>query len=271
MLTSPVPHRRRPATPRSLRQEYGEFLLQRIEEFKQQISREELLEIANEAVLELEGNDAEQLLLTEVLLLEHVDRLIMRRLNLPSYRRWRTRHLKLRRAQREATHWGLEPNTPLARYAAEFDGDGDALVVGGGAAPAALFLAAHDWPVTYIDNRITAVEAAETRAATEDLAGRFTALVVGLGNWFPDIAPVFTVMDPATLGRLDRTSCGNFLETLTGRTPGGGVHIILPRPISNDVVPLTAESVERHYEGWHVSRSETADGARWFMALRADA
>jgi hypothetical protein len=268
VLTSPAPHRRRVPTPRSLRQEYGEFILQRIEEFKQQITREELLAIANEAVLELEGESAEQLLLTEVLLLEHVDRLIMRRLNLPSYRRWRTRHLKLRRAQREATHWGLDSNTPLGRYAAEFETDGEALVVGGGAAPSAFFLAAHDWPVTYIDNQITTVEAAESRAATEDLSGRFTALVVGLGAWFPDLWPLLTVMDPNTLGKLDRPSCNSFIKALTDRTPSGGVHIILPRPASDDVVPFAAEWIERHYEGWRISRIGVPNGARWFTAVR---
>src|SRR5438445_3617803 len=58
---------RRP--PRSLKQEYHEFLLQRIEEYKNALAREELLEIGDEAVRELEENAAGQYLLTEVLLL----------------------------------------------------------------------------------------------------------------------------------------------------------------------------------------------------------
>ncbi|MGD2136448.1 MAG: hypothetical protein PVF27_09820 [Gemmatimonadales bacterium] len=267
MLTSPAP-RRQPRPQRSLRQEYAEFILERIEEFKQQISREELLEIANEAVLELEGESEEQLLLTEVLLLEHVDRLIMRRLNLPSYRRWRTRHMKLRRAQREATHWGLEPNTPLVRFAAEFGEDGAALAVGAAAAPAALLLAAHDWPVTYIDNQITTVEAVETRAAAEVLTSRFTALVVGIGDWFPDITPVLSVMDPNTLARLDGPERDRFLTTLTGRTPPGGAHVVLPRKPVADVIALAPESVERHYEGWRIERPGGGDGHHWFTAIR---
>src|SRR5437667_10430098 len=69
---------RRP--PRSLKQEYQEFLLQRIEEYKNRLSRAELLEIGDEAVRELEESSAGQYLLTEVLLLEHVDRIIARRL-----------------------------------------------------------------------------------------------------------------------------------------------------------------------------------------------
>src|ERR1700719_4108344 len=97
---------RRP--PRSLKQEYKEFMLQRIEEYKNAIARGDLLEIGDEAVRELEANAAGQYLLTEVLLLEHVDRLIARRLRLPSFPRWRRRHRTLRLAQREPTHWGLE-------------------------------------------------------------------------------------------------------------------------------------------------------------------
>ena len=100
---------RRP--PRSLKQEYHEFLLQRIEEYKNTLTREELLEIGDEAVRELEESAAAgQYLLTEVLLLEHVVRIIARRLRLPTFPRWRQKHRALRAAQRAPTHWGLEPD-----------------------------------------------------------------------------------------------------------------------------------------------------------------
>src|SRR6266516_1489745 len=69
--------------------------------------------IGDEAVRELEENAAGQYLLTEVLLLEHVDRIIARRLRLPSFPRWRQKHRALRAAQRAPTHWGLEPDGPL--------------------------------------------------------------------------------------------------------------------------------------------------------------
>jgi len=94
MLPNPQPARRIAVKARSLKQEYEEFLLQRIEEFKDQLARDELLAIADEAVRELEMGPEDQLVLTEVLVLEHVDRLITRRLNLPSYRRWRDRHVE---------------------------------------------------------------------------------------------------------------------------------------------------------------------------------
>src|SRR5207249_728673 len=107
---------RRP--PRSLKQEYQEFLLQRIEEYKNRLSRAELLEL--------------------------VDRIIARRLRLPAFPRWRSKHRALRAAQREPTHWGLEPDGPLVSCAARLEPGDLALVLGAAALPAALYLAAHD-------------------------------------------------------------------------------------------------------------------------------
>src|SRR6059036_2124671 len=178
---------RRP--PRSLKQEYQEFLLQRIEEYKNRLSREELLEIGDEAVRELEENSAGQYLLTEVLLLEHVDRIIARRLRLPAFPRWRQKHRALRAAQREPTHWGLEPDGPLVSCAARLEPGDLAVVVGAAALPAALFIAAHDAEVFLVDHDLGAVEGAESRAISEQLAGRFQSLVITFGSWFPDVAP----------------------------------------------------------------------------------
>ncbi len=58
--------------PRSLKQEYQEFILQRLEEYKNTVPRAELLKIGDEAVRELQASAQDQYLLTEVLLLEHV-------------------------------------------------------------------------------------------------------------------------------------------------------------------------------------------------------
>src|SRR5216117_1947871 len=182
---------RRP--PRSLKQEY---LLQRIEEYKNRLSREELLEIGDEAVRELEENSAGQYLLTEVLLLEHVDRIIARRLRLPSFPRWRQKHRALRAAQREPTHWVLDAGGPLVAYARRLEPGDLAVVVGTGALSAGLFIAACEAEVFLVDQELHAVEATESRAVTEQLAGRFQALVINFGRWFPDVAPSLVVIDP---------------------------------------------------------------------------
>src|SRR5437588_5437770 len=177
---------RRP--PRSLKQEYQEFLLQRIEEYKNTLSREELLEIGDEAVRELEENSAGQYLLTEVLLLEHVDRIIARRLRLPAFARWRMKHRALRAAQREPTHWGLEPDGQLVSCARRLEPGDLALVMGAAALPGALFLAAHDAEVFLLDQDLGAIEAAEGRAVSEQLAGRSQALVHTGCRALPDSA-----------------------------------------------------------------------------------
>src|SRR3989454_11697094 len=192
-MLSPLPHppgsrpARRP--PRSHKQEYQEFILQRIEEYKNSLTREELLEIGDQAVRELEESAAGQYLLTEVLLLEHVDRIIARRLRLPSFPRWREKHRALRAAQRAPTHWGLEPDGLLVNAVRRLEPGGLAVVAGAAALPAALFIAAHDAEVFPVDHDLAAVEGAESRAVTEQLAGRFQALVVTFGSWFPDVAP----------------------------------------------------------------------------------
>ncbi len=268
LLRNPEPARRSAAKARSLKQEYEEFILQRIEEFKEQLSRDELLAVADEAVRELETGTEDQLVLTEVLVLEHVDRLITRRLHLPSYRRWRERHLRLRRAQREPTHWGLDPGTPLEDLADRLEEGELALVIGSGAAPAAFYLAAHDSEVLFIDPVLTTVEAAEHRAAAEALSARFQALVVSFEVWFPDVSPSLTVLDPLALGELNPVLRHGVVETIKSKTAQGGAHLVLPSEAPNGVTPLAPEALQAYYNGWMVDRARRTSRARWFLAYK---
>ncbi|MBI4503407.1 MAG: hypothetical protein HY700_19895 [Gemmatimonadetes bacterium] len=267
MLTSPRRERPRARQPHSLKQEYEEFILQRIEEFKNGLSRQELLGIADEAVRELEAED--QFLLTELLMLEQVDRLIMRRLKLPAYRKWRERHLKLRRAQQEPTHWGLDPDIPLADLAARLGEDDLALFLGAGAAAAALYVASLDGQVLLIDDDLAAVEAAENLAASEAVASRFQALVVSLGHWFPDAMPALVVLDAVTMAELDASTRVRLLEMLKDRTVAGGVHCILPSEPRGNIIPLAPDALQAQYGGWTIERARRADNrSRWFLATK---
>lgn len=72
----------------SPRQEYVDWIEERIEEYKSALTREELLSIADEAVDGLYDTDDGQYPLTEILLKDAVDTLIFRRLHLPTYRQW---------------------------------------------------------------------------------------------------------------------------------------------------------------------------------------
>lgn len=268
MLTHPAPQSRHLGPRRSLRQEYEQFIVERVEGFKEQISREELLAIADEAVRELEVGPEGQLVLTEVLVLEHVDRLIIRRLRLPSYRRWRERHLRVRLAQREPTHWGLEPGTPLMDLARRLE-DGDvALVVGTEAAPAALFLAAHEVSVVLIDDELAGVEAVENQAAAEALGSYIHAMVVTLGEWFPDVEPALVVLDPGALGELEAGRRMSLVDALRDRTARGGVHCILPAEPHPGIVSLTPDALQTHYAGWLIDRGARPTRGRGFTAIK---
>ena len=264
MLSSPRLQPRRPQQ-QSLRQEYAEFLEQRIEEYKEQLSREKLLAVADEAVRELDLASQEQLVLTEVLVLEHVDRLIMRRLNLPTFRKWRHQHVKIRQAQRDPTHWGLDPGGPIGDLAARLDESDAALVLGKGAIPAAHLLAAFEWRVLFIDPTLATVEAAETMAASEGLASRIQALVVHLGHWFPDITPTLVVLDPKALNDLHPPTRVRVLDTFKQMTTSGGIHCFLPIEPSN--ATLAPAVIRAHYGDWSTHHRNN-DSPGWFLAMK---
>jgi len=241
--------------PRSLKQEYQEFILQRLEEYKNTVPRAELLEIGDEAVRELQTSAEDQYLLTEVLLLEHVDRIIARRLRLPSFPRWRQKHRALREAQREPTHWGFDRAHPIVPWAARLEPGDVVVAVGAPALAEALFLAAHDAEVFLLDQDLGAVEAAEGRAVTEQLAGAFQALVINFGSWFPDLSPALVAIAPGSLAQLRVKDRATVIADLQARTPSGGVHIILPGgAASREVIPLAPEALQTLYRGWQLQR-----------------
>ena len=71
-----------------LRQIYEEWVEEQIENFKDSVSRSDLLRIADEAVEEIRMSQTGQYQLTEVLLWTAVDRKIFKMLKLPGFRIW---------------------------------------------------------------------------------------------------------------------------------------------------------------------------------------
>jgi hypothetical protein len=266
VLTDPVADRRRRPPP-SPRQEYEEFVLQRIEDFKNQITREDLLALADEAVHELEAGPDGQLVLTEVLVLEHVDRLIKKRLRLPGFRRWTSAHHRLRAAQREPTHWGLPADLPLTRFVGRLE-DGDGVVtLGSGAASAALLLAAHDVAVTALAESVEAAEVIESRASDQALTRCVQVFAVQLG-WMPtDLRPALVVLDPMVFATQEASAQVRAMGALREATVAGGVHLVLPADQRGAVRSLAPEALLNHYAGWQVSRGPRS-GSRWFIAVK---
>jgi hypothetical protein len=193
-----------------------------------------------------------------VLLLEHVDRIITRRLRLPTFQRWSRTHRALRAAQREPTHWELDAGAPLVTWARRLEPGDAAVVVGVAALPAALFIAAHDVEVLLLDQDLTAVEAAETRAVSEQLAGRFHALVVQFGSWMPDVPVTLAVLHPAALALLDADPRRALVTDLQARTPPSGVHVVLPwegEAVEDaTVIPIATDTLLELYATWQVER-----------------
>src|SRR5919108_6663517 len=95
-------------TARSLRYEYELYVEQEIENYKESIPRAAILAIGDEAAARLASQP--QFALTELLLLEEVDRIIFRRLRLPTYATWRRKRLKLHEEMRRPEHLGLSAN-----------------------------------------------------------------------------------------------------------------------------------------------------------------
>ena len=266
MLSTPRPDLR-PQRQRSLRREYQEFILQRIEEYKDHLSRPELLALADEAVRELEVGTKDQLVLTEVLMLEHVDRLIMEQLKLPTFRRWQAQHRKKREGQRKPSYWGLERDTPLTDIALRLDAKDRALVVGEGGLGAGLFLATHEWPVLFVDPAIASVESAESRAATEGLGNRVQALVVSLGDWFPPVEPTLTIIDLAALEPLDSEGLITTVETLKNQSPPGAIHYVLA-PSSGRQCKLSPRVLRVVYREWKVDAGHVSQRTDSFLVVK---
>ncbi|HXE56845.1 MAG TPA: hypothetical protein VNK43_02490 [Gemmatimonadales bacterium] len=258
-------HRRRP--PPSLKQVYQEYLMQRIESFKNSIPREELLRLGDEAVSELAATSEGQFVLTEVLMLDSVDRLIMKRLALRPYKKWRAHFLKLRAAQRAPTHWGIDPSSPIAQLLPRIEPGDAALLIGPATEPYAYLLAAHDMDVTFVAADLGCVERVESRMASESLGTRFTALALQIDHWLPETEqpPHVLVLDTAALAGAEPGLRAEILATLQEQTAPGGVHLVLPG--SPALAPDTLASL--YPRGWTRERrgGERRRGGRPAVAL----
>lgn len=256
MLTlDQVRQQRRRRPPPSLKQQYQEYVLQRIEGYKNSIPREDLLRLGDEAVSELNATTEGQFVLTEVLMLDCVDRLITRRLSLKSYRKWREHFMGLRKAQREPNHWGLGAGHAVELILPRIEPGDHVLVLGAGAENVGYLLAAHDAAVTFVAGDLGVVERVESRVAAESLASQFLAWVAHLGHWFPQLdAPVsLAVVDAGILVDLDPHDRDRLMTSLQDRTEISGIHIILPGDPS-----LAPEALLPFYPEWIRERKNGA-------------
>jgi hypothetical protein len=255
-----------------LRAEYEHFIEQRIEEYKDSLPRAEILGIGDEAMQELTSTD--QLQLTEVVLRDQVDAIIRRRLRLPSFRRWRERHVALRAAQSQAGHWGLSAHDPVSGLA-DLVEDGDTvLVIGAADGACALFLASRGASVRVADPDIAAVYGLESRAVTEQLGGRIECEVVRFERFAPDATFAACVLETGSLSALTPTERGSLLERIKSATPPLGRHAVMPgSPVrGGGDGDLSADALRSHYSDWRIEPTARSQGSRsqnsGFTAIR---
>lgn len=258
---------------RSLRQQYDLYVLEKIEQYKSLLSYNELMRLADQAMLTLrEEKDEGQFLLTELLAREAVDEEVRRRLKIRSFESWRKYFPKLRAAQREPTHWGLPVDHIISALAPRLEQDDPVLVVGGGAETCAYLIAAHDTAVTFLASDLKVVERVERRFADESLSSHsFDAACIQFGEWLPEVSGeyVLTVIDSGTLSALSPNHRRTLISELQGLTAPGGLHILI-----TDQNGAGPEGFASHYSTWqrealpHPGRRTRSTGSRGAIFLK---
>lgn len=233
---------------RSLKYEYELYVEQEIENYKDSIPRSAILRIGDEAVAVLRG--AEQPGFDEMLLCTEVDKIIRKRLRLPSYATWRRRRLKLIEEYRRPERWGMTADASLVREIPS-DTQAHVLVVGTHETGTALYLAANGCQVISVEEDPDWVEKVMAAAGQVGLTSRMNGMVAPLGEWYPE-SPLYAVVStPAAFERLTHAERERAIEILKSATLDGGVHLV--RTIVAGHEALNMDDLRKSYRGWDVS------------------
>jgi hypothetical protein len=251
---------------RSLKHEYELFVEREIENYKESVPRSVLLSIGDDAVRALA--EEQQFALTELLLWDEVDRIIFKRLRLPSYATWRKRRLRLLEELRRPEHWGLSPDDFVVRTVQPVAAESRVLVAGvADENRALLYLAAHGCDVTAVANG-DEVQRVLDAAEAAGLAERVHATGDGLGTWTPDAPLTAVIYTPAAFAGLSAAERARVIEVLQSATADGGVHLV-QTIAAGKRAPVSIDELRRRYRGWDVT-VETG-GASTFVARKASA
>ncbi len=250
--------------PRSLRHEYELYVEREIEDYKNSVNRSFLMGIADEAVRRLTSGD--QMGLTEMLLAAEVDKLIAKRLRLPTYETWRKHRQRNATELRRPEHWGLRADTPL-KAAIPSLGGGSVLVTGARMEGTALFLAANGCEVTAIEPERDAVERMLESARSAGLDERVRGLVIDLNTWAPDGPLSAVICTPAAFAGLSAQERSRVIELLQSVTTDGGVHLV--ETIVAGQSMSDEEELRKQYDGWVISIVPDPGASKTFVARKA--
>ena len=249
---------------RSLKHEYELYVEREIENYKESVPRSVLLSIGDDAVRALAGE--QQFALTELLLCDEVDRIIFKRLRLPTYTTWRKRRIKLLEELRRPEHWGLSPDDFVVRTVRPVAGESRVLMAGVGAENSAvLYLAAHGADVTAMSN-VEDLQRVIDAAEAAGLGERVHATASGLETWIPDAPLTAVIYTPAAFAGLGAAERTLVIRVLQSATADGGVHLVQTIAAGRRA-PVSLEELRRRYQGWDVTVEEGSSNS--FVARKA--
>jgi hypothetical protein len=254
---------------RSLKYQYDLFIENEIEAYKEKISRTDLLKIGDEAVAALHAGM--QFTMSELLLVQEVDRIIRKRLRLPSFATWRKAEIKRQKEREEflrPERWGISPTSVIAREIHPSP-ESHVLVAGSDAGPAVLYLAAHGCEVTAINGRPDANSSNLPIPDGANLPGRIDHHPDGLKDWSPQSEKSLSavVCTPKAFAGLTAKQRANVIATLQSATEDGGVHLVETIIAGQSGVSLS--ELRKSYKGWEVSVLEDGASGKSFLARKA--
>jgi hypothetical protein len=239
---------------RSLKHEYELFVEREIENYKESVPRSVLLSIGDDAVRALAAQ--QQFALTELLLVDEVDKIIFKRLRLPAYTTWRKRRIRLLEEMRRPEHWGLRADDVVVRAAQSVSASSRVLVAGTQVETPALYLAANGCDVTALaDHDVVqrVIDAAEEVGLTE----RVHASAMALDSFTPQHTLTAVIYSPAAFAGLSAAERARVIQVLQSATVDGGVHLV--QTIARGKrTPVSLEELQRRYRGWDVTVDEGA-------------
>jgi len=238
---------------RSLKHEYELYLEREIENYKESVPRSVLLSIGDDAVRALAAQ--QQFALTELLLVDEVDKIIFKRLRLPAYATWRKRRVRLLQELRRPEHWGLSADDVVVRTAQVVGASSRVLVAGTQVETPALYLAANGCEVTAFADQDVVQRVLDT-AEEVGLAERVRASSMALDSWTPDRTLTAVIYSPAAFAGLGAAERARVIQVLQSATADGGVHLVQTNARTNRS-PVSLDELQRRYRGWEVTVEES--------------
>jgi hypothetical protein len=247
---------------RSLKHEYELYLEREIENYKESVPRSVLLSIGDDAVRALA--EQQQFALTELLLVDEVDKIIFKRLRLPAYATWRKRRIRLIEELRRPEHWGLSRDDVVVRAVQAVAADSRVLFAGSEVQTPALYLAANGCDVTTLAGP-DAVQSVMDAAEEAGLGERVHAAALALQSWTPDAPLTAVIYTPAAFAGLTAAERARVIQVLQSATADGGLHLV-QTIAEGKRKPVSLDELRRRYRGWDVTVEEGAPNT--FMARK---